>query len=188
MHRPVQGPVKTIQVKRHGRRWMLVLSCDDVPTNPLPATGRRPASTSALRVSRPPATVSTSTIRAGARGRRQAGYRAAAAGPRHTRLTQPRPQAADWLPGTAKSPISARTFTTNKPVVSSHASTCWWWRTCRSPTCCGGPNPCPTLDNAGQYLANVPGRSPGSRSISDAGWGRFVSVLRASGRCWAYLD
>ena len=38
-HREVAGRVKTIQIKRQGRRWMLVLSCDDVPTNPLPATG-----------------------------------------------------------------------------------------------------------------------------------------------------
>ncbi|EUA09723.1 putative transposase family protein [Mycobacterium kansasii 662] len=41
VHRPVQGRVKTIQIKRQGRRWMLVLSCDDVPTSPLPATGRQ---------------------------------------------------------------------------------------------------------------------------------------------------
>lgn len=38
LHRRVEGRVKTIQVKRQGRRWMLVLSCDDVPTKPLPAT------------------------------------------------------------------------------------------------------------------------------------------------------
>ena len=41
LHRQVAGRVKTIQVKRQGRRWMLVLCCDDVPTSPLPATGRQ---------------------------------------------------------------------------------------------------------------------------------------------------
>jgi putative transposase len=41
LHREVAGRVKTIQIKRAGRRWMLVLSCDDVPTTPLPATGRQ---------------------------------------------------------------------------------------------------------------------------------------------------
>jgi len=41
LHRKVQGRVKTIQIKRAGRRWMLVLSCDDVPASPLPATGRQ---------------------------------------------------------------------------------------------------------------------------------------------------
>ena len=30
-HRPVQGRVKTITLKREGRRWFVVLSCDDVP-------------------------------------------------------------------------------------------------------------------------------------------------------------
>ncbi|MFI6709611.1 RNA-guided endonuclease InsQ/TnpB family protein [Nonomuraea sp. NPDC050478] len=38
-HRPVKGRVKTIAVKREGNRWYVVLSCDDVPAGPLPATG-----------------------------------------------------------------------------------------------------------------------------------------------------
>ncbi|GII93446.1 RNA-guided endonuclease InsQ/TnpB family protein [Sinosporangium siamense] len=38
-HRRVQGTVKTIGVKREGRRWYVVLSCDNVPARPLPATG-----------------------------------------------------------------------------------------------------------------------------------------------------
>lgn len=35
----MQGKVKTLSVKREGNRWYLVLSCDDVPANPLPAAG-----------------------------------------------------------------------------------------------------------------------------------------------------
>ncbi|MBN6056878.1 transposase [Nonomuraea sp. RK-328] len=38
-HRAVKGRVKTISVKREGARWYVVLSCDDVPAEPLPATG-----------------------------------------------------------------------------------------------------------------------------------------------------
>jgi putative transposase len=38
VHRQVQGRVKTIQVRRDGRRWLLVLSCDEVPTRPLEPT------------------------------------------------------------------------------------------------------------------------------------------------------
>ncbi|MEV5740653.1 transposase [Microbispora rosea] len=38
-HRQVKGRVKTISVKREGSRWYLVVSCDDVPAEPLPATG-----------------------------------------------------------------------------------------------------------------------------------------------------
>jgi putative transposase len=39
-HRPVAGTVKTVSVKREGIRWFVILSCDDVPAQPLPATGR----------------------------------------------------------------------------------------------------------------------------------------------------
>ncbi|NAS23193.1 transposase [Herbidospora sp. NEAU-GS84] len=38
-HRAVEGHVKTVSVKREGSRWYVVLSCDDVPARPLPATG-----------------------------------------------------------------------------------------------------------------------------------------------------
>lgn len=38
-HRPIAGVVKTIQVKREGRHWFLVLSCDGVPIRPLEPTG-----------------------------------------------------------------------------------------------------------------------------------------------------
>jgi putative transposase len=37
-HRKVEGRVKTISVKREGRRWFVILSCDDAPTLALPAT------------------------------------------------------------------------------------------------------------------------------------------------------
>jgi putative transposase len=39
-HRAVRGRVKTISLKREGRRWYVVLSCDGVPARPLPAAGR----------------------------------------------------------------------------------------------------------------------------------------------------
>lgn len=39
-HRAADGIVKTISLKREGRRWYVVLSCDGIPLRPLPATGR----------------------------------------------------------------------------------------------------------------------------------------------------
>lgn len=39
-HRPVRGRVKTISIKREAGRWYVVLACDEVPAEPLPATGR----------------------------------------------------------------------------------------------------------------------------------------------------
>jgi putative transposase len=38
-HRQVEGRVKTIQAKRVGRHWYLILSCDDVAQKPLEHTG-----------------------------------------------------------------------------------------------------------------------------------------------------
>ncbi|MET8450290.1 transposase, partial [Streptomyces sp. NPDC005209] len=38
-HRPVKGRVKTISVKREGRQWYVILACDEVSPEPLPATG-----------------------------------------------------------------------------------------------------------------------------------------------------
>ncbi|MFF4773657.1 RNA-guided endonuclease InsQ/TnpB family protein [Microtetraspora fusca] len=38
-HRSIRGRVKTISIKREGSRWYVVLSCDDVPAHTLPATG-----------------------------------------------------------------------------------------------------------------------------------------------------
>ncbi|MGX2993072.1 RNA-guided endonuclease InsQ/TnpB family protein [Streptomyces sp. JNUCC 64] len=38
-HRPVQGRVKTISVKREGDRWYTILVCDNVPAEPLPPAG-----------------------------------------------------------------------------------------------------------------------------------------------------
>ena len=40
-HRDAVGRVKTIQVRREGRRWMRILSGDEVPPTPLPDTGRQ---------------------------------------------------------------------------------------------------------------------------------------------------
>lgn len=40
-HRKVLGRVKTLQIRREGRVWVLILSCDDVSPIPLAATGQR---------------------------------------------------------------------------------------------------------------------------------------------------
>jgi putative transposase len=38
-HREVQGDIKTITVKRQGKKWFVVLACDNVPKETLPKTG-----------------------------------------------------------------------------------------------------------------------------------------------------
>jgi putative transposase len=38
-HRAIQGQVKTVTVKREGKRWFVALACDGVAAEPLPTTG-----------------------------------------------------------------------------------------------------------------------------------------------------
>ncbi|MCO6009979.1 transposase [Actinoallomurus purpureus] len=38
-HRRVRGRVKTVSVKREGKQWYVILACDEVPVEPLSATG-----------------------------------------------------------------------------------------------------------------------------------------------------
>ncbi|NUW31096.1 transposase [Nonomuraea sp. SMC257] len=40
-HRAVRGRVKQLEVKRESARWYVIVSCDDVPAVPLPASGRQ---------------------------------------------------------------------------------------------------------------------------------------------------
>ena len=120
LHREVAGRVKTIQIKRQGRRWMLVLSCDDVPTNPLPVTGRqagidvgivsfrhhqRRASTSTIRGGRAPPRRGWPQPSSGCQRAKTRSNNRAANGKRSPR-------------GIARSPTSVRTFITNKPANS----------------------------------------------------------------------
>jgi putative transposase len=38
-HRGVEGRIKTVTVKREGSRWYVILACDDIRAEPLPAAG-----------------------------------------------------------------------------------------------------------------------------------------------------
>jgi putative transposase len=50
-HRPIAGWVKTISVRREGRHWYVLVSCDDVPARRLRPLGGRWVSTWASRTS-----------------------------------------------------------------------------------------------------------------------------------------
>jgi putative transposase len=194
LHREVACRVKTIQIKRQGRRWMLVLSCDDVPTNPLPSTGRqagidvgivsfattsdgehvdnpRWARASAARL----AAAQQRLQRARRGGRNRAAKRETVAA-RHRKIAnqrkdfhhkQARELAARYDLIVVEDLKIANMLRRAKPVAD------------------------PT--NPGHYLRNGARAKSGlNRSISDAGWGQFVSILRAkaeeAGRAWIEVD
>jgi len=39
-HREIEGDIKTVTIKREGRHWYIVISCDNVPARPLPPSDK----------------------------------------------------------------------------------------------------------------------------------------------------
>jgi putative transposase len=194
LHRQVVGRVKTIQIKRQGRRWLLVLSCDDVPTNPLPATGRQAGldvgiasfatASDGEHVDNPRwgrvaadklATAQQRLGRAKRRSRNRERKREAVAA-RHRKIAN---QRKDFHHKQARALVQSYDL-----VVVEDLKIANMLRRAK---------PVADPDDPGQFLKNGTRAKSGlSRSISDAGWGRFVSVLRAkaeeAGRTWIEVD
>ena len=191
MHREVLGRVKTIQIKREGRRWMLVLSCDDVPTNPLPVTERQAGIDVGIARF---ATLSDGTGVDNPRWGRQAGDRLTATQQRLARAKR-RSKSRDCKRETVAARHrkianqrkdfhhkQARTLVERYDllVVEDLAIANMVRRA----------KPVPDVDNPGQFLPNGARAKSGlNRSISDAWLGQVrLDSVRQSGRRWAYLD
>ncbi|MEE6163288.1 MULTISPECIES: RNA-guided endonuclease InsQ/TnpB family protein [unclassified Mycolicibacterium] len=194
VHRRVQGRVKTIAVKRLGQRWMLVLSCDDVPANPLPATGAQVGIDLGVLTY---ATMSDGTAVENPRWARQAAAQLEAAQQRLTRAkrgSNDRRRKRETVAARHRKIANRRKDFHHKQagalvarydliVVEDLAITNMLRRA----------KPKPDSQNPGQFLPNGAAAKSGlNRSISDAGWGQFVSILRAkaedAGRTWIEVD
>jgi putative transposase len=194
LHRQVHGRVKTIQVKRRGRRWMLVLSCDDVPAHPLAGTGRQAgvdvgivsfATTSdGEHVDNPRwGRAGADRLAAGqqrlARAKRGSNNRdrkRETVAARHRKIAN---QRKDFHHKQARALVARDDLLVVEDLAIANMVR--------------RAKPVPDPDKPGQYLANGARAKSGlSRSISDAGWGRFISVLRAkaeeAGRTWIEVD
>jgi putative transposase len=181
VHRQVQGRVKTIQVRREGRRWMLVLSCDEVPTRPLKPTG------AAVGVDVGIASFATSSdgqhvpnpgwgrvaaARLGAAqqvlARKQRGSKnhrraRATVAARHRRIAN---QRRNFHHHTARALVADYDLVVVEDL--------------RIRNLVRRPAPRPDPDHPGGFLANGAAAKSGlHRSIHDAGWAQFVSILRA---------
>jgi putative transposase len=181
LHRQVTGRVKTIQIKRRGRHWMLVLSCDEVAANPLPATGEQ----AGLDVG----VVSFATTSDGEHidnprwGRRAAARLAAAqqrlararrggcnrAAKRETVAARHRKIAAqrkDFHHRRARELVARYDVLVVEDLAIANMVR--------------RAKPVPDPEHPGQFLPNGARAKSGlNRSISDAGWGQFISILRA---------
>jgi putative transposase len=194
LHRQVAGRVKTIQIKRQGRRWMLVLSCDDVPTNPLPATGRQAgidvgivsfATTSDGthidnprwgRVAADKLSAAQQRLARAERRSRNRDRKRETVAARHRKIAK---QRKDFHHKNARALVAQYDLLVVEDLQIANMLR--------------RVKPVPDPDRLGQYLANGARAKSGlSRSISDAGWGRFISILRAkaedAGRTWIEVD
>lgn len=180
-HRPVAGIVKTVSVKREGRRWYVVLSCDGVPARPLPATGAvvgvdmgvasflttsdgqhvanpRHLAASAGKLAR--AQQAIARCKRGSNRRRKVRDRVAAA---HRKV---RRQRLDHAHKTALA------------LVHDHDLICVEALQVRNMVRRAKPKPDP--DMPGSFLPNGGAAKTGlNKSISDAGWGCFLAQLHA---------
>jgi putative transposase len=178
-HRSVRGRVKMITVKREGRRWYVILACDDVPAEPLPPTGTvagidlgvasflttsdgmhvpnpRPLAVAADRLA--VAQQDLARKKRGSTRRRKAVAKVAAL---HGKVRRTRLDHAHK---------TALTLVRNHDVIV-HEALNVAGMTRR-------PAPRPSID--GTYEPNGAAAKAGlNRSIQDAGWGVFLDVLRA---------
>ncbi|NUW33526.1 transposase [Nonomuraea sp. SMC257] len=178
-HRPVQGRVKTISVKREGSRWYVVLSCDDVPAETLPATGAvagidmgvasflttsdgaqvgnpRHLAASADRLAA--AQRNLARKKRGSKRRRKAVARVAAL---HGKVRRQR------LDGAHKAALAL----VQDYDVIAHEDL-------RIANMTKAPAPKPDPDQSGAFLPNRAAAKAGlNKSILDAGWGVFLTIL-----------
>ena len=194
LHRQVPGRVKTIQVKRSGRRWMLVLSCDDVPTNPLPKTGERAGIDVGVVTY---ATLSDGAEIANPRWACQEATRLEVA---QRRLQRAKRGSKNWV--ARRETVAARhRKIANRRKDFHHKQArelaarydLLAVEDLKIANMVRRAKSKPDPDNPGQFLPNGARAKSGlNRSISDAGWGQFVSILRAkaedAGRTWIEVN
>ena len=180
-HRSVEGKLKTISVKREGRRWFLVLSCDEVPDRPLEPTGevvgidvgiaRFLATSDGELVENPRhGRVAAERLEAAQRRlqhkRRGSKNRAKArevVARRHRKIAD---QRRDFHHQLARRLVAESDVLCIEDLVVKNMVR--------------RPAPAPAPERPGEFLPNGAAAKAGlNRSISDTGWAQFTSILRA---------
>jgi putative transposase len=174
-HREVQGRIKTVTVKREGRRWYVTFSCDQVPARPLAPTGAvvgldlgiasfattsdgqhvanpRHFAASAERVAK--AQRDLARKRRGSNRRRKTRERV---GNAHRKV---REQRRDFHHKTALALVRGHDVIVHEGLASERMS-----RSARG-----------TVEHPG---TNVAAKSGLNRAIRDVGWGQFLTILAA---------
>ncbi|WP_371493488.1 transposase [Kitasatospora sp. NBC_00374] len=180
-HRAVVGKVRTVSVKREGRKWFVVLTAEQDQPEQLPATGSvvgidlgianfladsngefvpnpRHARTVAAKIE--------AAQRALARCKRRSNRRRKAVAKVADLHRKVRRQRLDHAHKTALGLVRAHDFIAHEDLKIRNMSK--------------APKPKPDPDQPGVFLPNGSASKAGlNRSIADAGWGVFLAVLHA---------
>ncbi|MDG4535945.1 transposase [Streptomyces sp. AV19] len=182
-HRPVRGRVKTISVKREGRRWYVVLACDEVPAEPLPATGAIVGidmgvthfltTSDGVHVGNPRFLQRSAEELAEAQ-RRLATF------PKRTKRRTKEHRAAARRVAKIHAKIRRQRLDRHHKValalVREHDVI--GYERLNTAGMTKAPRPKPDTDNGGAFLANGATAKAGlNKSILDAGWGLFLGIL-----------
>ncbi|WP_405477251.1 RNA-guided endonuclease InsQ/TnpB family protein [Streptomyces canus] len=185
-HRPVVGHVKTVSVKREGRKWFVVLSAEQDQPEPLPATGSVAGIDLGIAnflADSNGGFVPTPRYGRCASERLQAAQQALSRFPRckakdrtanHQRAVDKvaqlhgkvRRQRLDHAHKTALGLVRAHDFIAHEDLKIRQMSK--------------APQPRPDNDRPGTFLPNGAAAKAGlNKSIHDAGWGVFLTILHA---------
>ncbi|MEV0495040.1 RNA-guided endonuclease InsQ/TnpB family protein, partial [Streptomyces atratus] len=185
-HRPVAGKVKTVSVKREGRKWFVVLTAEQPQPEPLPKTGSVVGID--LGIANFLADSGGGFVANPRHGRRaaaqlEAAQQALSRFPRrkakdrtanHRRAVEKvaslhgkvRRQRLDHAHKTALALVRAHDFIAHEDLKIRNMSK--------------APAPKPDPDRPGAFLRNGATAKAGlNRSLNDAGWGEFLAILNA---------
>ena len=178
-HRPVKGTVRTIIARREGARWYVILSCADVPAEPLMPTGAQVGidlgiaslvtTSSGTHVRNPRHLAATSEQIAAAQGnlarKRRGSSRRKKAVARVARLHgKVRRQRLDHAHQTAFALVRDYDLIVHEDLQIANMTR----------------RPKPRPDGSGGHQPNGAAAKAGlNKSIHDAGWGIFLRVLSA---------
>ncbi|WP_326793738.1 transposase (plasmid) [Streptomyces sp. NBC_00841] len=180
-HRPVVGHVKTVSVKREGKRWYVILTAERPQPEPLPATGSvvgidlgianfladsngefvpNPRHGRKAAAKLEAAQQALSRCKRGSKRRRKAVETVARL---HRKV---RRQRLDYAHKSALNLVRDHDFIAHEDLKIRNMSK--------------APEPKPDPDQPGSFLPNGAAAKAGlNRSIADAGWGVFLTILNA---------
>ncbi len=182
-HRPVKGWVKTVGVKREGRRWYVILACEGVPAEPLPPTGSRVGidlGTVHFFTDSDGHHVANPTFLQASAEELAAAQRHLATFPQRTRRRTKKHRAAARKVARLHAKIRRRRLDHHHKaalaLVREHDVI--GHERLNTAGMTKAPAPRPDPDRDGAFLANGAAAKAGlNRSILDAGWGQFLRIL-----------